>query len=106
MHPCNAPQGPHFVLPLQTTPSRGGLDNHRANISLAGRNLDGKDVQLVLLDVLMAPGEESGDMAVPALRSALPPGVARIAHAGDVHDVSALLKADGVLDDVVRSVLL
>ena len=37
--------------------------------------------------------------------AALPPGVARIAHAGDAHDVSALLKADGVLDDVVRGLL-
>mmetsp|Transcript_13078 Transcript_13078/g.38064 ORF Transcript_13078/g.38064 Transcript_13078/m.38064 type:complete len:344 (-) Transcript_13078:1786-2817(-) len=25
IHPCKAPQGPHFVLPRQTTPSRGGL---------------------------------------------------------------------------------
>ena len=44
--------------------------------ALAVAESRGKDVQLVLLDVLMAPGEESGDMAVPALRSALPPGVA------------------------------
>ena len=44
--------------------------------ALAVAEQRGKDVQLVLLDVLMAPGEESGDMAVPALRSALPPGVA------------------------------
>ena len=44
--------------------------------ALAVAEARGKDVQLVLLDVLMAPGEESGDMAVPALRSALPPGVA------------------------------
>ena len=44
--------------------------------ALAVAQQRGKDVQLVLLDVLMAPGEESGDMAVPALRSALPPGVA------------------------------
>ena len=29
-----------------------------------------------------------------------------VAHAGDAHDVAALLKADGVLDDVVRGVLL
>ena len=44
--------------------------------ALAVAESRGQDVQLVLLDVLMAPGEESGDMAVPALRSALPPGVA------------------------------
>ena len=37
--------------------------------------------------------------------AALPPGVTRVAHAGDAHDVAALLKADGVLDDVVRDVL-
>ena len=38
--------------------------------------------------------------------AALPPGVTRVAHAGSQHDVAALLKADGVLDDVVRGVLL
>ena len=38
--------------------------------------------------------------------AALPPGVIEVAHAGDGHDVAALLKADGVLDDVVRDVLL
>ena len=38
--------------------------------------------------------------------AALPPGVTRVARAGDEHDVAALLKADGVLDDVVRGVLL
>ena len=37
---------------------------------------------------------------------ALPPGVTRVAHAGDLHDVAALLKAGGVLDDVVRDLLL
>ena len=37
--------------------------------------------------------------------AALPPGVTRVAHAGDEHDVAALLKADGVLDDVVRELL-
>ena len=37
--------------------------------------------------------------------AALPPGVTRVAHAGDLHDVAALLKADGVLDDVVRELL-
>ena len=37
--------------------------------------------------------------------AALPPGVTRVAHAGDVHDVAALLKAGGVLDDVVRDLL-
>ena len=37
--------------------------------------------------------------------AALPPGVSRVAHAGDEHDVAALLKADGVLDDVVRELL-
>ena len=38
--------------------------------------------------------------------AALPPGVIEVAHAGDGHDVAALLKAGGVLDDVVRDVLL
>ena len=38
--------------------------------------------------------------------AALPPGVTPVPHAGDAHDVAALLKADGVLDDVVRDVLL
>ena len=38
--------------------------------------------------------------------AALPPGATCVAHAGDAHDVAALLKADGVLDDVVRDVLL
>ena len=38
--------------------------------------------------------------------AALPPGVTRVAHAGSQHDVAALLKADGVLDDVVRDELL
>ena len=38
--------------------------------------------------------------------AALPPGVTRVAHAGDAHDVAALLKADGALDEVVRCVLL
>ena len=38
--------------------------------------------------------------------AALPAGVTCVAHAGNVHDVAALLKADGVLDDVVRGVLL
>ena len=38
--------------------------------------------------------------------AALPPGVTCVAHAGDAHDVAALLKAGGVLDDVVRDVLL
>ena len=38
--------------------------------------------------------------------AALPLGVTPVAHAGDSHDVTALLKADGVLDDVVRDVLL
>ena len=37
--------------------------------------------------------------------AALPSGVTRVAHAGDKHDVAALLKADGVLDDVVRELL-
>ena len=37
--------------------------------------------------------------------AALPPGVTRVARAGDKHDVAALLKADGVLDDVVRELL-
>ena len=37
--------------------------------------------------------------------AALPPGAARVAHAGDVHDVAALLKAGGVLDDAVRELL-
>ena len=38
--------------------------------------------------------------------AALPAGVIEVAHAGDKHDVAALLKAGGVLDDVVRDVLL
>ena len=38
--------------------------------------------------------------------AALPRGATGVAHAGEVHDVAALLKADGVLDDVVRDVLL
>jgi hypothetical protein len=37
--------------------------------------------------------------------AALPPGVTPVPHAGDAHDVAALLKADGVLDDVVRGLL-
>ena len=37
--------------------------------------------------------------------AALPPGVTPVPHAGDAHDVAALLKADGVLDDVVRELL-
>ena len=36
--------------------------------------------------------------------AALPPGMIEVAHAGDAHDVAALLKAGGVLDDVVRDV--
>ena len=38
--------------------------------------------------------------------AALPPGVTPVPHAGDLHDVAALLKAGGVLDDVVRDVVL
>ena len=37
--------------------------------------------------------------------AALPPGVTPVPHAGDAHDVAALLKAGGVLDDVVRELL-
>ncbi len=37
--------------------------------------------------------------------AALPPGVSRVEEAGDLHDVAALLKAEGVLDDVVRGLL-
>ena len=39
-----------YLVLTADQPKRGGLDAHRANISLAGRNLDGKDVQLVMVD--------------------------------------------------------
>ena len=39
-----------YLVLTADQPRRGGLDLHRANISLAGRNLDGKDVQLVMVD--------------------------------------------------------
>ena len=39
-----------YLVLTADQPRRGGLDLHRANISLAGRNLDGKDVQLVVVD--------------------------------------------------------